>query len=150
MTIGPDLSPDARRALERMRASDNVADELGIEIDVRAAGEATARMRITDAMTNGHAIAHGGLIFTLADTAFAYACNGYEAATVARSCSIEFLSPARAGDQLTADAREVVRRGRGGVYDATVRDASGAIIAEFRGRSHTLRYSCGSVDRGQG
>jgi acyl-CoA thioesterase len=91
-------------------------------------------------MVNGHAIAHGGYLFLLADTAFAYACNTERPPTVARSCHIEFLAPAREGDVLEAEAVERMREGRGGICDVAVRRAAdGALLAEFRGHSRELR-----------
>jgi acyl-CoA thioesterase len=87
-------------------------------------------------MVNGHQICHGGLIFTLADSAFAFACNTYNAATVAAGATIEFLAPGRLGDELTATAQEQSRSRRTGVYDVTVRNQRGECIALFRGRSH--------------
>jgi acyl-CoA thioesterase len=95
-------------------------------------------MTVRPEMTNGHAICHGGLIFTLADSAFAFACNSGGEATVAATGSIDFLAPARAGDVLTASARELWQRGRSGIYEIVVTNQAGARIALFRGRSHRL------------
>jgi acyl-CoA thioesterase len=89
-------------------------------------------------MLNGHGIAHGGYVFLLADTAFAYACNAYGPVTVAHGAQVTFLQPARAGEELIADAVERARYGRNGIYDVTVRRADGAAVAEFRGHSVTL------------
>ena len=89
-------------------------------------------------MVNGHGIAHGGYIFLLADTAFAFACNTYEIATVAAAADVVFVAPAREGDRLVAEAVERVRFGRSGVYDVTVRRADGEVVAEFRGNSRAL------------
>lgn len=94
-------------------------------------------MTVQDAMLNGHGICHGGFIFSLADTAFAYACNSRNELTVAQHCSIDFLRPARAGEQLTATAREVARRPRSGIYDVTVCGADGDTVALFRGLSRS-------------
>jgi acyl-CoA thioesterase len=102
------------------------------------ARESAARMRVTADMTNGHGIAHGGYIFLLADTAFAYACNSYGPVTVAQGGQITFLLPAREGDELTASAAERVRMERNGVYDVSVCRADGTILAEFRGQSRTV------------
>lgn len=121
----------------RMRAADRVADALGMDVLECACGRATVRMRIGPDMVNGHAIAHGGYVFLLADTAFAYACNSYGPATVAAGADITFVAPATEGDLLEATAREVTRFGRSGLYDVTVR-RDGALIAEFRGRSRTV------------
>jgi acyl-CoA thioesterase len=90
-------------------------------------------------MLNGHATCHGGLIFTLADTAFAYACNASNRATLALTCHVTFIAPARAGDVLHASAREQSRTGRTGVYDVEVRRADGAIVALFRGQAYEVR-----------
>jgi len=128
----------ARESAARMYADDQATKALRISIDEVGPGRATARMRVTADMTNGHGIAHGGYIFLLADTAFAYACNSYGPVTVAQSGQITFLLPAREGDELTASAAERVRRDRNGVYDVSVRHADGTILAEFRGQSRTV------------
>ncbi|MGH3152837.1 MAG: hydroxyphenylacetyl-CoA thioesterase PaaI [Streptosporangiaceae bacterium] len=128
----------ARRSAARMYADDRATKALGISIDEVAPGQATARMRITAEMTNGHGIAHGGYIFLLADTAFAYACNSYGPVTVAQGCQITFLRPAAEGDELTASATERARMERSGIYDVTVRGADGQVMAEFRGHSRTM------------
>ncbi len=98
-------------------------------------------MTLTRSMTNGHRVGHGGFIFLLADTAFAYACNSYNQRCVAQHCSITFLKPAREGSRLTATAREIRRVDRSGVYDISVIDDAGAPIAEFRGHSRTVSGS---------
>ena len=128
----------ARRSAARMYADDRATRALGISIDEVGPGRATARMRITAEMTNGHGIAHGGYIFLLADTAFAYACNSYGPVTVAQGCQITFLRPAADGDELTASATERARTQRSGIYDVTVCRADGQAVAEFRGNSRTL------------
>lgn len=94
-------------------------------------------MTVRDSMLNGHGICHGGFIFSLADTAFAYACNSGNELTVAQHCSIDFLRPARAGEQLTATAREVSRRARSGIYDVAVCGQDGETVALFRGLSRS-------------
>jgi acyl-CoA thioesterase len=129
----------ALRSAARMYAGDQAAKALGISIDEVAPGRATARMRVTGDMTNGHGIAHGGYIFLLADTAFAYACNSYGPVTVAQACQVTFLRPAREGDELVAAAAERVRMGRNGIYDVSVRRADGEVLAELRGHSRTVR-----------
>ena len=98
-------------------------------------------MTITGTMVNGHGIAHGGYVFLLADTAFAFACNTYDVATVAAAADVVFVAPAREGDELVAEAAERVRFGRSGVYDVTVRGPGGAVVAEFRGNSRALPLS---------
>jgi acyl-CoA thioesterase len=137
----------AARSAARMYAGDQAARALGISIDEVAPGRASARMRVTGDMTNGHGIAHGGYIFLLADTAFAYACNSYGPVTVAQACQITFLRPAREGDELIAAAAERVRTGRNGIYDVSVRRAAGEVLAELRGHSRTVRSDPASTDQ---
>ncbi len=122
-----------------MYERDLASQSLGIEIDEVAPGRATTRMSVTKEMVNGHDVCHGGYVFLLADTAFAFACNTYGAATVAAGAEIVFVAPARLGDDLIAEGAERVRYGRSGVYDITVRRPDGEIVAEFRGQSRTLR-----------
>lgn len=121
----------------RMRASDRVADALGMDVTECGGGRATVRMLIGPDMVNGHGMAHGGYVFLLADTAFAYACNSYGPVTVAAGAQIDFVAPAVTGDLLEASASEVARFGRNGIYDVSVRRGD-EVIAEFRGRSRTL------------
>ncbi|WP_242887859.1 hydroxyphenylacetyl-CoA thioesterase PaaI [Actinomadura litoris] len=129
-----DAAEVARRCAETMYARDRVAQDLGMRIVEVAPGTARLRMRVADTMVNGFGIAHGGYIFLLADSAFAYACNTRDAVTVAASADVVFVAPARAGDLLEATAEERVRYGRSGVYDVTVRRVPhGEVIAEFRG-----------------
>ena len=127
-------------AVALMMAADAASQALGIQVTRYGDGCATARMRVRADMVNGHSIAHGGLVFTLADTAFACACNSHGPATVAASAEIVFVAPARLGDELEATAVERTRFGRSGIYDVTVRRRE-QIVAEFRGRSHRLRSS---------
>jgi len=122
-------------------AQDFAAHAFGIRLDGVGPGEAALSMTVTKAMTNGHGIGHGGFIFLLADTAFAYACNSRNQRAVAQHCSILYLRPAREGAQLIAVAREVRRLDRNGVYDVSVSDETGAAIAEFRGHSRTAAGS---------
>lgn len=132
----------ARRCAAAMWSSDLASQELGISIVDVAPGRATATMTVSPMMVNGHAIAHGGYVFLLADTAFAFACNTYGQVTVARGADVTFVAPARAGDELVAVARERHRAGRNGIYDVTVRLAhaadEGGVIAEYRGHSRAL------------
>jgi acyl-CoA thioesterase len=121
-----------------MYADDLASRHLGVTIDTVSPGRATARMTVTDTMINGHDICHGGYVFLLADTAFAFACNTYDAVTVAAACDIVFVEPARLGDVLVAEAVERTLFGRNGVYDVTVRRADGSVVAEFRGRSRRV------------
>ncbi|MFI0357382.1 hydroxyphenylacetyl-CoA thioesterase PaaI [Actinomadura sp. 9N407] len=128
----------ARRCAETMYGRDRVAGDLGMEVAGIAPGEARVRMAVTGAMVNGHGLAHGGYLFLLADSAFAYACNTHDRVTVAAAADIVFTAPAYDGDLLEAVATERTRFGRGGVYDVTVRRVSdGAVIAEFRGTSRS-------------
>jgi acyl-CoA thioesterase len=127
----------ARACADAMWANDPASRGLGMEIVEVAPGRATLGMTITDAMLNGHEMAHGGFIFTLADSAFAFACNSYNERTVAVHCSISFIKSAAKGDRLVADAREVSRTGKSGIYDVSVA-ANGMVIAEFRGHSRTI------------
>ena len=128
----------ARRSADLMWAEDKTARGHGIRIESVGPGEASLSMLVTEAMTNGHGIGHGGFIFLLADTAFAYACNSYNQRCVAQHCSITYLKPAREGSRLTATAREVQRIERSGIYDISVSDETGQPIAEFRGYSRTV------------
>lgn len=123
-----------------MMAADAASRALGIELVEQAEGRAVTRMAVRPDMVNGHAVAHGGMIFSLADTAFACACNSYGPVTVAAAAEIVFVAPARAGDVLTAEAVVRTRFGRSGVYDVTVRRGQD-VIAEFRGRSQQLRQA---------
>jgi acyl-CoA thioesterase len=120
-------------------ADDMASRALGMAIDRVAPGEAVLSMTVTGAMTNGHGTAHGGYMFTLADSAFAYACNARNQRTVAQHCSITYLASPVAGDRLTAHAVERALVGRGGIYDVTVTDQTGRVVAEFRGHSRTVK-----------
>ncbi|MFI7250196.1 hydroxyphenylacetyl-CoA thioesterase PaaI [Micromonospora chalcea] len=126
-----------RTAAHDMFDADVASKGLGIELVEAGDGAAVARMRVTAAMLNGHAIGHGGFVFLLADTAFALACNSHGPATVAAGGEISFLRPVREGDVLEAYATERVRQGRSGIYDVTVRRGD-EVVAEFRGRSRTI------------
>jgi acyl-CoA thioesterase len=117
---------------------DTAARMLGISVDRVAPGFARLSMSIRDDMLNGAGICHGGLSYTLADTAFAHACNSYNRLTVAQSCSISYPAAAKRGDRLTAECREVLRQGRSGVYDCTVTNQDGTVVALFRGQSRTI------------
>jgi len=123
--------------VEAMMASDAASRMLGIELLGYGEGWARTRMTVRDDMVNGHGICHGGLIFSLADTAFACACNSWGPVTVAAGCDIVFVAPARGGDTLVAEARARARYGRNGIYDVTV-TSDGRLVAEFRGRSHQM------------
>ncbi|MFK4149838.1 hydroxyphenylacetyl-CoA thioesterase PaaI [Streptomyces sp. NPDC004065] len=121
-----------------MFSADAASRRLGIELVEHGEGTAVLRMSVTAAMVNGHGIAHGGYLFLFADTAFACACNSHGPVTVAAGADIDFVAPVHEGDVLTAVARERTRFGRSGIYDVTV-TRGGEVVAEFRGRSRTLR-----------
>jgi acyl-CoA thioesterase len=123
--------------VKAMLASDAASRMFGIEVLGYGEGWARAQLTVRDDMVNGHGICHGGVIFSLADTVFAYACNSWGPVTVAAGADIVFVAPGRIGDVLTAEARMRARYGRNGVYDVTVTRGD-QLIAEFRGRSHEL------------
>jgi acyl-CoA thioesterase len=133
-----DAAEIARLSAEAMWADDRASQALGMQIEQVGPGYARLTMTIAEHMTNGHATCHGGYIFTLADSAFAFACNSHGRRAVAQHCAVTFLAPGRLGTRLTAEARERHRAERSGIYDVTVRDDSGATIAEFRGHSRTI------------
>ncbi len=122
-----------------MYERDHCAIAHGIELVEIAPGYARMTMTVRKDMVNGHDICHGGMTFTLADTAFAYACNAGNEVTVAAACNIVFPAPAKLGDVLTAECREVHKRGRAGVYDTTVTNQEGAVIGIFRGQSMRIQ-----------
>jgi acyl-CoA thioesterase len=121
-----------------MFAGDRVSRGLDAAILEAASGRAIVALTVSEAMLNGHDTCHGGVIFTLADTAFSLACNSHNQRAVAQFCSIQFLRPAKRGDRLIAESIERARAGRSGVYDTTVRTAEGAVIAEFRGHARVI------------
>src|SRR4051812_28215564 len=126
----------ARRSADVMWSADTASRRLGMELLEVGPGRAVVAMGIREDMINGWSVCHGGLIATLADSAFAVACNSRGQVTVAAGFDIDLLEPARLGDRLVATAREVVLRGRSGLYDVTVtRQTDGNVVAEFRGRS---------------
>lgn len=135
------MTPDelARACAAAMWADDNATQHLGMELSDVRAGHATMTMRVRPEMTNGHKICHGGYIFTLADSAFAFACNTYNQRVVAQMGQITFLAPGQEGDVLTARAAEVWRQGRSGIYDISVTRQDGTKIAEFRGHSRSIK-----------
>lgn len=138
--------PDPLAPARAMWAADAASAALGIRLEQLEEGRARVSMVVRDDMVNGHDLCHGGLIATLADSAFALACNSRGPVTVASGFSVDFLRPGRLGQTLHAEAREVSLRGRSGVYDVTVRaddPADGEVVAEFRGRSRALGGSTG-------
>ena len=129
-------SPEvARRCAGEMFRKDRASRELGIAVEVDDAGSASARMEVTERMINGLGVCHGGYIFTLADTTFAFACNGYDQVTFAAGASIQFIRSARLGDVLLAEAREQHRGRSSGIYDVAVTNQEGKLVALFRGQS---------------
>ncbi|NMM07636.1 hydroxyphenylacetyl-CoA thioesterase PaaI [Polaromonas sp.] len=129
----------ADRVREGMFANDHACQGLGMQVLEVAPGCATVQMTVRGDMLNGHEICHGGFIATLADSAFAYACNSYNELTLASGFSVDFVAPAHHGDVLTARCSEVSKAGRTGVYDAEVVNQRGERLALFRGRSYTLK-----------
>jgi acyl-CoA thioesterase len=127
----------AERSAAAMWEGDAASQALGMEIVEVGPGRAVLRMPVRDDMVNGHAIGHGGLTFTLADSAFAFACNSYDRRTVAAGAEIRFLAPTNLGDVLTATAVERSREGRKGIYDVVV-TAGEIVVATFVGRSHEI------------
>ncbi|MDP2732063.1 MAG: hydroxyphenylacetyl-CoA thioesterase PaaI [Hoeflea sp.] len=128
----------AERSSAAMWKDDHASQAFGMTIESVGPGGAAISMVVRKDHLNGHGSCHGGAIFTLADSAFAFACNSHNTMTVAQHCSVTFLAPGREGDRLTARAREVRLAGRSGVYDVTVTRDDGVAIAEFRGLSRTV------------
>ncbi len=128
----------AEASAQAMWARDQATQGLGMSIDRMAPGQAVMSMPVRQDMLNGHGMCHGGFMFLLADSAFAFACNSYNQNTVASACHIDFLAPARLGDVLEAEAIERSRSGRTGVYDITVRVRGGKTVALFRGKSYRI------------
>lgn len=122
-----------------MLANDLATRALGIEISDVGTGRATAAMTVRPDMSNGHGICHGGYVFLLADTAFAFACNTHGALTVAAGADVDFLAPVAVGDRLVARAEQLVQRGRAGIYDVVVRRED-EVVATFRGRSRAMKH----------
>lgn len=128
----------AEASSQAMLSKDAVKGLLGITLKSVSPGHAVLEMTVRSDMVNGHGILHGGIAFTLADTAFAVACNSYNRLTVAQSCDIDFTNPGKVGDILTAICGERSRRGRSGIYDVTIHNQNSVPIAFFRGRSRVL------------
>jgi acyl-CoA thioesterase len=136
----------AERAVQALFERDGASQKLGIRVTEARPGHARVVMRVRADMVNGHRVCHGGLVFTLADSAFAFACNSYDESTVAAAASIDFLAPALEGDELSAVATELWRSRRSGIYEITVTNQRGERIALFRGRSHRIE---GTVTAGK-
>jgi acyl-CoA thioesterase len=128
----------ARKSAGAMWARDDASKWLGMSLDAVGPGTATTSFTVEKHHTNGHDICHGGYIFTLADSAFAFACNSYNRLVVAQHNTITYIAPGRLGDRLKAEAREIARYGRSGIYDVRVSDQEGRPIAEFRGASRQI------------
>lgn len=128
----------AQACADAMWAEDRASQGLGMALESVAPGRATMTMDVTAAMVNGHGTCHGGFIFALADSAFAFACNSRNARAVAAQCGIAYLRPGKLGERLVASAEERSLVGRSGIYDIRVCDAKGLVIAEFRGQSRTI------------
>ena len=139
MTDDDAAQQTADRVREGMFRNDRASKLLGMQIVDVSPGSATLVMTIRDDMLNGHDICHGGLITTLADSAFAFACNSYNELTVASGFSVDLLAPGRLNDVLTARCTEVSKAGRTGVYDTVITNQRGERIAVFRGRSYTMK-----------
>ncbi len=148
MTDVTQLSPQAlaEACAKVMWNDDSASQRLGMTLDHIAPGKAKLSMTITKAMSNGHGNCHGGYLFTLADSAFAFACNSYNQIAVAQQCSITYLIPGRIGDRMTAAACAVSQRGRSGLYDIRITNQDGAHVAEFRGHSRTIKGTHLSID----
>ena len=128
----------AERCAAAMWKDDTASQGLGMELVEIGPGRARLEMAVTEAMLNGHGTCHGGFIFALADTAFAFACNSYNQITVGAGCHIDYLAPGHLHDVLTADAREQALAGKSGIYDVKVSNQEGRLIALFRGKSHRI------------
>jgi len=135
----PDAQTVAEAVRDHMYAHDAASRGLGIAIEVIAPGFARATMTVRADMVNGFGLCHGGVITTLADTAFAFACNSHNELTLASGIFIEILNPGQVGDRLVAEAREIVINGRLGLYDIAVTNQHGRQVAQMRGRSHTMK-----------
>lgn len=129
----------AQSCADAMYQRDEASRNLGMEITQVSPGKATVTMPVSSIMIQGHGSCHGGYLFTLADSAFAFACNSYNKATVASGCSIDYMLGAREGDLLTASAVEQSRGNRTGVYDITITNQNGHVVALFRGKSYQVR-----------
>jgi len=135
----PSAQKVAEAAAAAMWAEDRASQALGMKIVTVGPGTATLEMPVRRDMCNGVGTCHGGMIFALADSAFAFACNSHNKVTVANNCNVAFIAAAREGDRLTAAAVERHRGGRSGVYDVTVTDQAGRLIATFRGHSTQIK-----------
>ncbi|MFJ3259736.1 hydroxyphenylacetyl-CoA thioesterase PaaI [Pseudomonas sp. NPDC086581] len=135
----PDATQLARDCAEAMYERDQATRRMGIQLLDAGPGSARLSMRVREDMIQGHGTCHGGYLFALADSAFAFACNSYNDATVAVGCSIDYVAPAREGDELIASACEQSRSGRTGNYDVRIENSQGQLIALFHGKSYKVR-----------
>ncbi len=132
------MTNTAHEHAHKLYATDQASQALGMKLLEVGPGYARVSMQVRADMANGHEVCHGGLIFSLADSAFAFACNSYGDPTLAAGATIDFLAPGSVGDELTAVAKELWRGGRTGLYDVVVTRADATVVAQFRGRSHRL------------
>ncbi|RFP12124.1 MULTISPECIES: hydroxyphenylacetyl-CoA thioesterase PaaI [unclassified Duganella] len=137
-TLAEEAQALAQAVGAAMFESDPASQGLGMKIDAIAPGHARMSMPVRADMLNGHGSCHGGFIFTLADSAFAFACNSHNLTTVGAGCTIDYLAPARLHDVLTADATEQALAGKSGVYDVKITNQDGRTVALFRGKSHRV------------
>ena len=136
MEVEKKVAETARQVAQYMLEHDCASRHLGIKIDSVDEGVAVLSMAVRDDMLNGLDICHGGVTFSLADSAFAFACNSRNRKTVALNCTVNFVAAAKTGDVLTATAREISLSGRTGIYDVSVKNQKGELVAEFRGTSY--------------
>jgi acyl-CoA thioesterase len=148
--MNPEAVTLAQRVGESMFAADRASREtMGMELVSCSPGRAVLRMTVGERHLNGHRICHGGFIFTLADSTFAFACNSHNRVTVAAGCSIEFLRPGQLGDVLTCEGVEQVLQGRHGIYDMKVSNQRGEVVAMFRGKSAQIQGTVIPQEEGQ-
>lgn len=135
------MTPDerAQKSAQKMWLQDHASQWVGMELVQIAEGEAVMELTVKKHHCNGHGMCHGGVIFTLADSAFAFACNSRNQATVAQHNTISYIAPGQLGDTLTAHAREVSLSGRSGIYDVTITNQHNTTLAEFRGNSRAIK-----------
>jgi acyl-CoA thioesterase len=129
----------AERTAEIIEREDRASRWMGMQLEEVRPGYARLRMRVTENMVNGQKVCHGGLIFSLADSSFGFACNSHNQYALAASCAIDFLAPAALGDELTAEASEAAHAGRTRIYDVRVTNQEGTLIAVFRGKSAAVK-----------
>lgn len=137
----PDPQSLAEACASALWQADKASQALGMTVEKVGPGSCSVSMCITESMCNGHGTCHGGVIFTLADSAFAFACNSYNQNAVAQHCCVTYIAPATCGDTLTAKACELSAHGRNGIYDVAIENQQGIRIAEFRGHSRTIKGS---------